>query len=287
MAWNQPSGKTRVDAKKSKGMSWTVVAVAVLAVAGGAWWLLSSDATEPSVPSVDEPVHIPPSASVKAPSPVQKDVPAETVEKPKVHYWERATTNGLSECQQLKWLHKRLPPPARTSYVLQNREKAYYEIFDHKSENEIAALITLPPGGGIVGAYDYGKEFLDDFVESLETPIDVLETDSEEDAALKRDMIEVKRDLKKRMDAGEDVCKIMAEAREEAMRLSVYTKQIEEMVQSAIHESADTIEDAEDIIGAANRMLEERGASPIKISPVLKSMLKRQIMNKKAKGNTK
>ena len=84
-------------------------------------------------------------------------------------------------------------------------------IFKHFAENQIYALLDIEPGETLFVTRRYDGRFLESFKKSLEEPIELLEDDTERERNLKLAMIETKEDLKKRMLAGEDICKIMEE----------------------------------------------------------------------------
>ena len=198
-------------------------------------------------------------------------------EKPKkMRYWEQPTTNGLTDAQIRKWKHVRVPPPSYTNNAMLLRPKSHFEIFDTRAENEIAMLLTIEPGTGLVGSPNYDEAFKKEFLKSCETPIVVKDDDSEHDKKLKRDMIQTKIELRQRMSDGEDICKIMADARLEAMRLG----QIKQEIVGQAHElfkEAKTEEELDDSIAAANEMLESKGIAPIKMGPILRRNLIRKM----------
>ena len=148
-----------------------------------------------------------------------------------------------------------------------------YAIFEHHVENQIASLITLPPGGTLVGTPHYDESFVRAFLKSLENPIIVSKDDDEETAALKRAMIETKIDLKARYDAGEDIAQVMNDTHDELQRLARVKKDIEDEVRRIQRDSGATIDDVDDFIEAANILLESKGIEPIQMNPILRQML--------------
>jgi hypothetical protein len=214
---------------------------------------------------------------VKPSIPVSKPVKLEVAsKKKKVPYWELPTTNGLSEAQIRKWKHRRVPPPSYTNNAMRLRAKAEFEIFGTRAENEIAMLLTIEPGQGLVGSPNYGEQFRNEFMKSCETPIIINPEDSDYVKQLKKDMIATKIDLRQRMADGEDICKIMSDSHEEAMRLGLVKQEIEGHMRELLN-SAKTPEELEDSINAANLLLEQKGIAPIKISPIMKRNLLRKM----------
>ena len=198
------------------------------------------------------------------------------VQKPqKARYWEQPTTNGLTECQILKWKHMHSSPPSYTNNAMRLRPKSEFEIFDTRAENEIAMFMTMEPGTGLVGDPDYGDAFRNEFLKSCETPILISDDDNDYQRQLKKDMIALKLELRDRMRNGEDICAIMRETREEMMRLGTLKQQIEDELHEMLR-NAKSKEDVEVSVEAANKLLEDNGVSPIKLSPITKQVLMRR-----------
>jgi len=197
-------------------------------------------------------------------------------EKPK-RFWQLPTTNGLTEAQQHIWKVKNRPPPGITNNTSLFEAKPKYAIFDHDSENTIAAYLTITPGQTLVGSPTYGKKFTDDFLKSLVEPIIVTKDDDPETAALKRAVNETKIELKTRHDAGEDIGKILEQTHEELRQLSQYKMQIEDVLKETIC-SGDLTEAEFDLaIEAANKMLDEKGIAPMEFGPVSRRILLRHV----------
>ena len=128
----------------------------------------------------------------------------------------------------------------------------------------------------MIGSPVLGERFRQQFLKSLEEPIIVTAEDSPEDAQLKRDMIATKIDLKARMDEGEDICKIISDTHREVQDLARYKA----MLQKEIHEASKnpdmTMEDVDDLISAANQMLDAKGIAPITLGPISRRLIQRR-----------
>ena len=105
---------------------------------------------------------------------------------------------------------------------------AKYAIFDYHCENEIAGILSAVPGQGAVGTPVYNGKFKKEFLESLKHPIIVNDDDTPEQAELKRAVIEAKIELKDALDRGEDIEKLMLDARKELQELSIYKLHLQE-----------------------------------------------------------
>ena len=172
-----------------------------------------------------------------------------------------------------------MPPPAYTNDSALYESRLPYEIFDHPAENKIAFYLVHKPGDGLVGMPTFGRRFINDFMKSLEHPIIVTKDDTPEDAQLKRDMIQVKIELKQRMDAGEDIADIMLETHKEYQKLARYKSDIEKELREFRKRDDVTVQDVDDFVAAANKLLDAKGIAPISLSPIARRMLMRRSGN--------
>jgi len=163
--------------------------------------------------------------------------------------------------------------------------------FPNYSDVAIAELLTMESGESMIGdSKDYYRRFDKVFAKSLETPIEIAEDDSDEVKDLKQSVIEVRNDLKARMDAGEDIREVMRQTRDQMRELSLYRKELEDqVVRLASEGDGFTQKDLDDLVGAANTMLKDRGAKPLVLRGSLSYKIRRGIIKNanKAKGETK
>lgn len=213
-------------------------------------------------------------------TPVERPVVAKVEPpKPKKYWQEDVMPPNLSEAQQRKWKHRHMPPPSYTNTAFVTRAKSKFEIFESHVENEIANLMTLEPGMGLVGEPNYDERTVKEFLKSCETPIIITEEDDEYQAQLKRDMIQMKIELRDRMAKGEDLVKILTDAREEAMRLGSIKQQLEQEMRTLIKESR-TLDEAQSVVEACNKLLEEKGIAPLSNSPLTERYIRRNFGTK-------
>ena len=261
--------------KSSNNKMLLLSACAVLAVGVISWILLSGKEAPVKEPTPEKPktvIKTVPKKEVKQ-EPVQS--PKKEKKLPKWKYpVER--TNELNAVELRKWRAMHRPPPGSTNTTSLTEAPPKYAIFKHRSENEIAALLTMTPGETLVGTPVYRKNFTDDFLKSLETPIIVSEEDSEEDAELKRAMVQTKIELKARIDAGEDLGQILLDTRREYQDLARYKMMLQGELNEIKKNPEATIQDVDDFVTAANQLLEQKGIAPIKLSPISKQMLLRK-----------
>ena len=167
------------------------------------------------------------------------------------------------------------------------RPRPAYAIFKHESENKIAALITMEPGRQVFGTQIYNEKFVDDFMKSCESPIVIEDSDDEYTKRLKQDMIETKIELRQRMREGENICDIMSDTRKELQRLGMVKRNVERMMAEEIKTSAKDTYDVDDLVDAANALLEAQGISPLKLNPVLKRSIMRTIESNPSEDTAK
>lgn len=253
--------------------------IIVVVAAVGAWFFLAKrdgarSAAEPEKAS---------KIVGKAPSPAptaKVDEPEQEKPKP-LRKWEYPVerTNELSSAELRKWKAHHMPPPAYTNNSALYESRLPYEIFDHPSENKIAFYLVHKPGEGLVGTPTFGKRFVNDFMQSLVNPIVVTKDDTPEQAQLKRDMIQVKIELKERIDAGEDLAAIMLDTHKEYQKLAQYKNAIEKELRDFRKRPDVTVSDVDDFVAAANQLLEGKGIAPISLSPIARRMLMRRSGN--------
>ena len=280
MAWNGSEGaaKPQKVERKAKPSAWRGLIAAIIVIGGAAGICLyffgpatvggqrNKDKTKPGKIAKVTP-DIAPAQTEELKSP----------EKP-LRFWEvdAAHTNGFTEMQMRKWRKEHMPPPGYTNNAVLTKPKPAYAIFNHPCENLIAAYLTLTPGEGMIGSPILGERFRQQFLKSLEEPIIVTEDDTPEQAQLKRDMIATKIELKARMDEGEDICQIMSDTHREVQELSRYKTMLQQEVRDAAKNPEMTMDDVDDLINAANMMLDAKGIAPITLGPITRHLIQRR-----------
>lgn len=287
MGWNGSGGgstpvEPKVPAKKPSPIRGIVAGLLVVAVSAVAYFVFFSGSEEPQ--KVEKSTkqerikEVAPAAAPKAVEPVP--------EKPKkeLPWWRRDTTNGLTEAQLKKWKVLHRPPPAYTNMSMATRPLPKYAIFGTHVENEIACLMTLQPGQSLIGSPHYNKKLNAEFIKSCETPIIVEEGDDEYTANLKREMNQMKIELRQRMADGEDLVDILTDTRKEMQRLAQVKRDVEADVKAMIKEGAQSEEDIDTYIDAANKLLESKGIAPMKkMNPLVRRAFMRSLQSKPMK----
>lgn len=147
------------------------------------------------------------------------------------------------------------------------------------SDRSLAMLMFAKDGNmGLLIPFD--ARFKDKFLKSLEIPIEIdVENDSEELQAQKRDMIEVRNFLKERVDAGEDIVEILNDTYRHNKRIADLRNNLQRELRE-LEKTAQSVEEVQDYIDAANKMLEREGAGRIGLPLALtRYRLSRQKVN--------
>ena len=257
-----PKGSGKPSAVFKGALAGAIVVVA----AASAFWLLTGDKSVPeqSKKEVVRIAEVTPTPSTPKPAEGKIEAP------PKIDPNARPTKVGETLNGYIKLPSGRLH---RVLGVVTNSAtasiKGKYEIFDHACENEIAGFLSMEPGQGLVGTPRYNGRFKRDFLESLKHPIIVSKDDSPENAALKRNVIQAKLELKEALDRGEDIEQIMLDTRKEMQDLARYKQELKQQLHEMVKgDSKMTTEEMENLLKAANQMLDAKGIAPMTFGPL-------------------
>ena len=186
-------------------------------------------------------------------------------------------TNLLSAAELEYWkMFHPYPPPDKDQPI---PKKGAYAIFDQHVDNEIAAVLATEPGTMIIGNRSYGESFERRFRNSIKKPIIVQEDDSDYEKSLKRLVIQAKIEMKDALDNGEDIGKMMSDARDELAKLGRYRAELEKIAAREIAK-AQTDGDIEIVIDSVNKLLESKGIAPITGNALTRIGIKIQELNK-------
>ena len=270
MAWNKPSGAPKPVQKKPSALRGVVAGLVVVAAATACVFIFMVKGEKPVEKTAKNRgliKEVTPAAAPKA------EVVKDTKKELKSWEYPASRTNELNWAELRKWRALHRPPAGITNNTSSTEKRPYYAIFTHRSENEIAALLTLRPGEGIVGTPIYGKWLEDDFLKSCEEPIIVTDEDTPEQAELKRTMIETKIDIRNRMAEGEKLGDILLATRREHQDLAMYKHELQNQIYQLRKDSSLSMQDIDDFVTAANQMLEKKGIAPISLSPIMRRRL--------------
>lgn len=206
----------------------------------------------------------------------EKPQPPEALSNWDIRHLPASETNRLTQAEYSYWLmfNPIVPfdPPSPHP-----KPTAHYRIFKDRANNDIAFVISTEPGTRVLGNHEFGEAFTKRFLRSLETPIKIEPTDSPHDKELKQAVIEAREELRKAYNNGEDIGKIMNESRAELQKLGAYKAEIEREVAKLVAKPGVSADDMEDLIDAANLMLEKKGVAPIKGALLSRLAFKRML----------
>lgn len=267
MGWNQPknseantsdSPQNKTKAPLVRGL---VAAVIVVAGAVCCWHFLTSKTQQATDPKKETKQKIADVASSKATLPQSTEKARQELAK---------DTLQSDPTGKVARIRKQQAELAKVIARKSTRPKAPYAIFKHPSENRIAGLLMCPPGTPVLVPPNYSHRFVEDFKKSCQEPIVINQEDSDYVKGLKQSMIDCKIDLCNRMAKGEALEDILSSAHLELQKLSQFKQDIEWMVREEIRTKAQSAEDVDSYIDAANRLLESKGIAPIRDNPVVR-----------------
>ena len=278
MAWNRPSKNGEAVSRplqERKGFSFPIRAaiagaVVVLGAAVAAWWLWPSEKTRQDDASTKKTLikEVTP-AKPKLSAAEQEKLEHPGMVKVRGKWYPEYNEQGGKIWVSKHWI-KYHTPVIYTNKMSEARIPIEHRIFTNKADQDIAVLINTPPGHLMIGSRKFDKNFERQFLESLKEPIIVTKDDDENAAALKRAVNQTKIDLKARYDAGEDIIEIMNDTDKKLRELGHYREELRHQLMQISREQKTDVDEAKMLYEAANKMLAERGCSPLKIpAPIL------------------
>lgn len=142
------------------------------------------------------------------------------------------------------------------------------------SDRCIATLLTTEFGTGFLGSSDeLFSEFDQQFEESLSEDIVIDPEDSNEVKILKQAIIDTRKDLIERKKAGESLAQVMIDTRDQLIELATYREDLEIQIDRLMADNDFSEEDQEEMLKAANTMLEDRGIKPFELPSVAKQYM--------------
>ena len=275
MAWNGSSEKNTSGTsaakrpvggarKSSSIMRGAFAALAVVALAVGSWlWLFrqnDSVNTEPTKQNqkpkeTRNPAKPKPEAAKEPKAEVAKEEsPSKTpgVAKPKPQrfgkYEVEVDENGE------RWIYR----DGKRRHIMSVKPGTSRQLFFNRAENQLSALLTVKPGETIVGFDIDDRRFVDDFLASLKTPIEMTDDDTPEERAEKELVIEAKKQLQRYYKEGLDIAEIMKQEYREIAKLNAMKTDLNAEIDKMRREGASP-EDIRLQVEASNKMLEQYG----------------------------
>lgn len=142
--------------------------------------------------------------------------------------------------------------------------------FKHDTDCMLAHLLTVEPGEGFVGdSESIYSGFEKEFLKTLKDPIEYDKNDSDYVKELKMGVQAMRQELLDLKANGESIEKVLMETRDQLQQLGLYRQELEEQVLK-MSEDGMSQQDYNDLITAANKMLEERGSKPLELPSTVK-----------------
>ena len=256
--------------KPSGAFKGAIAGVIVVAAAVGAWFFLTQKqetakpGTETKKPSRIAEVTPAPAAPVKVVEPKAVE-PKE--EKPKPLPPQR-----IGETRDGKVLL-----PDGTLHTVKGvitsgvaRVSLIDRTFKHDTDCMLAHLLVVEPGEGFVGdSESIYSGFEKEFLKTLDDPIVYDKNDSDYVKELKMGVQALRQELLDARANGESIEKVLIDTRDQLQQLGLYRQELEEQV-LRMSEDGMSQQDYNDLITAANQMLEERGSKPLELPSTVK-----------------
>lgn len=279
MAWNQPTYNKRGKPKPavSRRYIMTATAVAAIAIATGIAFIVicQGDRNEEIDKNKTVRKALISEAKPETNTAVRVEASEPVATEPKFDPNARPTKPGQKLNGYVMLPNGELHQIRGEVYSNPIREKPKYAVFKYPAENIIAGILAIEPGAMVVGnARDYRGKFIENFNKSLYEPIVINDDDSEYVKEIKESVVAAKQELKAAMDRGEDIEEIIKESRNELQRLATYKQDIRREMLRYLNREATSIEDAESMFEAANKMLEAKGIAPLEDTPLVRIKLK-------------
>lgn len=261
MAWNRPSEEKKVEVEKRGGqrnvhLKGLVAGAIVVVGAAVAAWLLWPHAKRPLSTSTSTSTSlikdVAPSVSTNAPAVAEAPVDP-NADPPGTYRDEKGVLRqpGGMRVKDPKRNHIVVTPPDFLTRP---------PVFTNMADREIASLVSFRPGERVIGTpRKVDERFEKAFVEALLSGRQINPDDPPRVRQLKEDVYEAKREIAKRIKAGETLSDIIEGARQERVALAENREALLKELDGATLRN--DLSDAEvgDFVRAANKMLSEKG----------------------------
>ena len=268
MVWNgskvgngNATASAKSKARNPSPLRGVVAGILVAALAAGAYFLFFAGTAKPKprqVPKgrssqIAEVKHAP------APKPQQEKVePEKPKELPPQRIGELRNGYRLLPSGRLHRVKGEIHVGGKPTTLIE-------KTFPHGSDRMIAYLLTAEPGGTMIGdSESIMRGFNEVFAKSLKDEIVIAPDDTDEVKELKQSVLDARREIQGRMADGRSAEEVMIEARNQLLELTLYHDELKQQV-IRLAEDGMTQKDYDELIGAANLMLEERGIGKIQM----------------------
>jgi len=275
MSWNgsenknaAPAPKKTVKAPPSKWRG--IIALGVVVVGGLLAWLLirpsdvERDDTAAKAPS--KIAEVKPQITTNVVAEVKPEAPKkpEKIEKNKIYRDERGKVIFHPEFPVGSPANPiRLAPIDKPGNILPPKK-----LYDTYAENYIVGLMRTKPGMPVVKTA-LPNNFDEQFKARIADPVGIKDDDTEEDIAIRKDMVEFKREMAQLIAQGEKPSDVIIAERDKLDRLAETRKTMLREISDLRKSGADQSE-IDLTIEAANKILEQKGIEKIKTPALLK-----------------
>ena len=157
--------------------------------------------------------------------------------------------------------------------------------FKHTANRRIASLLRIVPGEGMLGSSEeLFENFKEQFEESLKEEITFTPEDTDEQRELKQAVLDARKELLERKARGEDVARVMIDTRNQLQELGTYRHELEKQVERLRSDGDFSEQDEDDLVRAANTMLEDRGVMPLELPSMIKHALELERLNEEGES---
>lgn len=155
--------------------------------------------------------------------------------------------------------------------------------FNHDSDRMIAHVLLAEPGGIMLGdSESIMRGFNEAFERSLAEKIVIERDDSDEVRELKNAVLDARKELLDLMAKGRTAEEVMVEARNQLLELTLYREDLEKEV-LRLAEDGMSQKDYDELIAAANLMLQERGSKEIEMPKMVADAIELRYRHEEAK----
>jgi hypothetical protein len=271
MAWNQPgySNRNRANAKKRPPNRFGVVcfcAAIIIAIVASIFLLCDSKSPSDGNEISEKPQRQKPASKQRPKVPqhnlgskVEVDdipnTPSSADQKP-------TTTVGMSVTNAYGQVYL-IKREIKHDFAFRQNGVEYVDrpISEHQCDNDIDALLCVRPGDRVLATFN-PDALRDSLSKHMHDPIPVEDDDTEYIKERKLAVMEAKKDLLAAMQRGEDPVEIIIQDRKELTRIANIRDNILNAV-AEVRRTAETEEEVNSYIAAANQMLEPLGCPHI------------------------
>ena len=291
MAWNKPSSEvTKVSAPAKSVFKLTllkgVIGGGILTgIVAGVWLCMSSSDGKGSKPIPKPrpiPVAVPQNSNGRSSGGVTNNLPP-NIRIPTPEEAKRLSLDSdhgfpavVSDSNGVQWYRGvEVPTEVAGSTRRKGKPVGPRRYFKKAADNYLASLFIV----GAVGIRSYAAgnlsdKFFDAMEKSLNDEVRIEEGDDEDARSVKQLMNELKGELRERLAKGETLKEIVEAEKSERAKITQARENYKQMYRELVSKETTTLQDVEDFFKAANSILTENHAMPLRIPPGVEAKLR-------------